>query len=62
MKKTQLAHGPSWANRYALAPVTNKQSPDDGTLSDPEYEWLVARGRGGFGVVKTCAAAPAGAR
>ena len=21
-----------------------------------EYEWLVARGRGGFGVVKTCAA------
>ena len=52
----QLAHGPAWANRYALAPMTNKQSCDDGTLSEAEYEWLVARGRGGFGVVKTCAA------
>lgn len=51
-----LASGPAWANRYALAPMTNKQSHDDGTLSDAEYEWLVARGRGGFGVVKTCAA------
>ena len=52
----QLAHGPDWGNRYALAPMTNKQSHDDGTLSDTEYRWLVARGRGGFGVVKTCAA------
>jgi 2,4-dienoyl-CoA reductase-like NADH-dependent reductase (Old Yellow Enzyme family) len=51
-----LAHGPVWANRYALAPMTNKQSHDDGTLSETEYQWLVARGRGGFGVVKTCAA------
>lgn len=52
----QLAHGPSWANRYALAPMTNKQSHDDGTLSEAEYRWLVARGAGGFGVVTTCAA------
>src|SRR3954466_11688946 len=52
----RLAHGPGWANRYALAPMTNKQSHDDGTLSDTEYQWLVARGRGGFGVGKTCAA------
>ena len=52
----QLAHGPAWANRYALAPMTNKQSHDDGTLSETEYQWLVARGRGGFAVVKTCAA------
>jgi 2,4-dienoyl-CoA reductase-like NADH-dependent reductase (Old Yellow Enzyme family) len=51
-----LKHGPSWSNSYALAPMTNKQSHDDGTLSDTEYAWLVARGRGGFGVVKTCAA------
>jgi 2,4-dienoyl-CoA reductase-like NADH-dependent reductase (Old Yellow Enzyme family) len=51
-----LAHGPAWANRYALAPMTNKQSHDDGTLSETEYQWLVARGRGGFAVVKTCAA------
>jgi 2,4-dienoyl-CoA reductase-like NADH-dependent reductase (Old Yellow Enzyme family) len=52
----RLAHGSPWANRYALAPMTNKQSYPDGTLSEMEYEWLVARGRGGFGVVKTCAA------
>ena len=52
----QVAHGPAWANRYALAPMTNKQSHDDGTLSETEYQWLVARGRGGFAVVKTCAA------
>ena len=52
----QLTHGPAWANRYALAPMTNKQSHHDGTLSEDEYQWLVARGRGGFGVVKTCAA------
>jgi 2,4-dienoyl-CoA reductase-like NADH-dependent reductase (Old Yellow Enzyme family) len=53
---TRLSHGPPWANRFALAPMTNKQSHDDGTLSEGEYQWLVARGRGGFGVVKTCAA------
>jgi 2,4-dienoyl-CoA reductase-like NADH-dependent reductase (Old Yellow Enzyme family) len=51
-----LPHGPVWANRYALAPMTNKQSHADGTLSETEYQWLVARGRGGFAVVKTCAA------
>ena len=51
-----LTHGPAWTNRYTLAPMTNKQSHDDGTLSEGEYQWLVARGRGGFGVVKTCAA------
>lgn len=52
----KLAHGPAWANRYALAPMTNKQSHDDGMLSETEYQWLEARGHGGFGVVKTCAA------
>lgn len=51
-----LPHGPSWANRFALAPLTNKQSKDDGTLSDDEHDWLVARARGGFGLVTTCAA------
>jgi 2,4-dienoyl-CoA reductase-like NADH-dependent reductase (Old Yellow Enzyme family) len=52
----QPTHGPEWTNRYALAPMTNKQSHDNGTLSDDEYQWLMARGRGGFAVVKTCAA------
>lgn len=52
----QLPHGSSWPNRLALAPLTNTQSNDDGTLSDDEHDWLVARGRGGFGKVTTCAA------
>ncbi|WP_435742361.1 NADH:flavin oxidoreductase [Nocardioides sp. SYSU DS0663] len=57
-----LPHGPDWANRVALAPLTNTQSHADGTLSEEEHRWLEARGRGGFGLVMTCAAhvAPAG--
>lgn len=57
-----LAHGPAWSNRFTLAPLTNTQSNVDGTLGDDEHEWLVARGRGGFGLTMTCAAyvAPAG--
>ena len=50
-----LAHGPTWSNRLALAPLTNKQSHEDGTLSDDERRWLVARARGGLGLVMTCA-------
>ena len=50
-----LAHGPAWANRLALAPLTNQQSHADGTLSDDERRWLVARAEGGFGLVMTCA-------
>lgn len=57
-----LAHGPVWANRFALAPLTNTQSNPDGTLSDDEHDWLVARGRGQFGHTMTCATyvSPAG--
>lgn len=40
-------------NRIAMAPMTNKQSNDDGTLTDAEIEWLVQRARGGFGTVIT---------
>jgi 2,4-dienoyl-CoA reductase-like NADH-dependent reductase (Old Yellow Enzyme family) len=43
-------------NRVWLAPMTNMQSHDDGTLSDEELAWLVRRARGGFGVIETCAA------
>jgi 2,4-dienoyl-CoA reductase-like NADH-dependent reductase (Old Yellow Enzyme family) len=43
-------------NRVWLAPMTNQQSADDGTLSDDELRWLEMRARGGFGVVETCAA------
>ncbi|MDX6740916.1 NADH:flavin oxidoreductase [Actinocorallia sp. A-T 12471] len=50
-----LARGPAWGNRFAMAPLTNHQSPE-GTLSDDEYTWLVRRAEGGFGMVMTCAA------
>ena len=43
-------------NRMVLAPMTNKQSHADGTLSDNELHWLVSRAEGGFGLVMTCAA------
>ncbi len=52
----ELMHGPSWHNRIMLAPLTNAQSNLDGTLSDAEIDWLLARARGGFGLVMTAAA------
>lgn len=48
--------GTTIRNRTVLAAMTNKQSGDDGVLSDDELEWLAARARGGFGIVTTCAA------
>ena len=54
-ERLELGHGPAWANRFALAPLTNTQSHADGTLSDDEYRWLVARAEGGFGLTMTCA-------
>jgi 2,4-dienoyl-CoA reductase-like NADH-dependent reductase (Old Yellow Enzyme family) len=38
-----------------LAPMTNCQSHEDGTLSDDEYRWLTLRAKGGFGLTMTCA-------
>lgn len=57
-----LSHGPTWKNRLALAPLTNRQSHSDGCLSDDEINWLSARAEGQFGLVMTAAAfvAPAG--
>lgn len=48
--------GPAMKNRFMLAPLTNFQSNADGTLSDDEYNWLVKRAVGGFGLTMTCAA------
>ena len=48
--------GPAMANRMMLAPLTNFQSHEDGTLSDDEYRWLTKRAEGGFGLTMTCAA------
>jgi 2,4-dienoyl-CoA reductase-like NADH-dependent reductase (Old Yellow Enzyme family) len=42
-------------NRIALAPMTNSQSNADGSLSDNEYNWLIKRAEGGFGMIITCA-------
>jgi 2,4-dienoyl-CoA reductase-like NADH-dependent reductase (Old Yellow Enzyme family) len=50
-----FSRGPAMKNRFMLAPLTNLQSNDDGTLSDEELHWLAMRARGGFGGVMTCA-------
>ncbi|MDC1379622.1 NADH:flavin oxidoreductase, partial [Algibacter sp.] len=42
-------------NRFMLAPMTNTQSQEDGTLSNAEYQWLTMRAKGGFGLTMTCA-------
>lgn len=49
-------HGPAMANRFMLAPLTNKQSRDDGSLSDEEFRWLAMRAEGGYGAAMTAAA------
>jgi 2,4-dienoyl-CoA reductase-like NADH-dependent reductase (Old Yellow Enzyme family) len=51
-----FARGPAMNNRFMLAPLTNSQSHDDGTLSDDEFHWLTMRAMGGFGLTMTCAA------
>jgi 2,4-dienoyl-CoA reductase-like NADH-dependent reductase (Old Yellow Enzyme family) len=52
----KLRRGRPLPNRFALAPMTNRQSNPDGTLGDDELRWLLARARGGFGLISTCAA------
>ncbi len=42
-------------NRFMLAPMTNTQSNENGTLSDTEFQWLTMRAKGGFGITMTCA-------
>jgi 2,4-dienoyl-CoA reductase-like NADH-dependent reductase (Old Yellow Enzyme family) len=48
--------GPTLKNRFALAPLTNLQSHDDGRLSEDEFRWLTMRAQGGFALTSTCAA------
>lgn len=50
-----LKCGATLKNRFVLAPLTNTQSHDDGTLSDDEFRWLTMRAQGGFGLTMTCA-------
>ena len=42
-------------NRTVLAAMTNKQSHDNGILSDNEIKWLTRRAKGGFGIITTAA-------
>src|SRR5690554_189729 len=42
-------------NRLWLAPLTNQSSNDDGSLSDDELGFLVARAAGEFSVIESCA-------
>lgn len=51
----QFPSGASMKNRFALAPLTNTQSHEDGRLSEEEFQWLRMRAEGGFGLVMTCA-------
>lgn len=51
-----LTRGGELKNRFVLAPLTNLQSAPDGVLSDDEFNWLVKRAEGGFGLTMTCAA------
>lgn len=50
-----LLRGAALPNRFVLAPMTNQQSGEDGTLGDDELHWLRLRAQGGFGHVVTCA-------
>ncbi len=47
------ASGKQMRNRITLAPLTNLQSHEDGTLSNEEYNWLVRRAKEDFGMVIT---------
>jgi 2,4-dienoyl-CoA reductase-like NADH-dependent reductase (Old Yellow Enzyme family) len=51
----QLQTGHLQKNRTVLAPMTNSQSHDDGTLSDAELHWLSLRAEGGFGMLISAA-------
>ncbi|MFB0874127.1 MULTISPECIES: NADH:flavin oxidoreductase [unclassified Sphingobium] len=52
----QFARGAAMRNRLALAPLTNLQSNDDGTITPDEFAFLVKRAQAGFGMVMTCGA------
>ena len=47
-KRVEFANGKTMKNGFMLAPLTNCQSNDDGTLSDDEFNWLVKRAEGGL--------------
>jgi 2,4-dienoyl-CoA reductase-like NADH-dependent reductase (Old Yellow Enzyme family) len=58
LKPYRFNNGVVAKNRIMLAPMTNSQSHEDGTLSDEEFNWLKLRAQGGFGTLITAGAAP----
>tara|TARA_B100001094_G_scaffold304698_1_gene333897 strand:- start:2244 stop:3350 length:1107 start_codon:yes stop_codon:yes gene_type:complete len=50
-----LRNGLVIPHRSVLAAMTNKQSHDDGCLSDDEINFLKRRAKGGFGIITTAA-------
>ena len=42
-------------NRTVLAAMTNKQSYENGILSEEEKKWLIRRAKGDFGIITTAA-------
>ncbi len=54
-KSFQFPNGVSQKNRIVLAPMTNSQSHQDGTLSTAELHWLDLRAKGGFGMLISAA-------
>ena len=51
----EMRNGLVIPNRSVLAAMTNKQSHDDGTLSEDEINFLHRRSVGGFGIITTAA-------
>lgn len=47
-------NGKESKNPFAIASLTNCQSNADGTLHDNEYQWLIERAKGGYGIINTC--------
>ena len=52
----EIGRGFVLKNRSLLAAMTNKQSNEDGTLSNEEITWLVRRAKGNFAITTTAAA------
>ncbi len=55
LSSLHFPNGSLMKNRFMLAPMTNKQSFEDGSLSEDELHWLTMRAKGQFGMVMTCA-------
>lgn len=51
-----LATGSVLQNRFALAPLTNQQSHEDGTASEHDFHWFEQLAAGGYSLLTTAAA------